>query len=197
MRKFTDKKFAYSKDSAKGFFFCHVYVIFSAGTQERTSPSVMKSLNTLLHFIVCNKYTSFGFQCRQKCLFSLALSSELPSSISYFSLSSRVCLHRKIFIPMSSSVFLMCFYATAPLAGLAYPAQRLQWLRVGERVCRCDTALGGRRKLCVTRARRGAQSINKQEALQTRGGSSLTSTPSVLSNFTGFTCRVLQTHSGR
>lgn len=103
---------------------------------------------------------------------------------------------------------LMCSYVTAPLAGLAYLPQRFQWLHMNKQVCRRGAAFGQRRprrwpvascrrKLCVTRARRGARSINKQEALQTRGGSSLTPTPSVLSNFTGFTCRVLQTHSGR
>lgn len=89
-------------------------------------------------------------------------------------------------------MFLMCFQFTAPLAGLAYQPQRFQWLHVDKHICRCNALFrqrrprcwpvaSRRRKLWVARARLSARSINKQETLQTRGGSSLTSTPSVLS----------------
>lgn len=66
-----------------GFFISCVCNFLSQNTKKNSpSPSLIKSLNVTPAFHCYNKYTSFGFQCWQKCLFSLAFSSEPPSSIS-------------------------------------------------------------------------------------------------------------------
>lgn len=134
-------------------------------------------------------------------------SSGSKSSFSHWHF--HLCTHLSYLILKKKELnsYPFCTSLYVPLTGLQYRTQSWLWLHMDKHGCRGDAAYGRRRfrcwpvasrrcKLCFPCTRRRAQSINKQEALQTRRGSSLTSTPSALSNFTGFTCRVLQTHSG-